>query len=191
MACSGIAVSMASAHAAPADSGDQGNGTKLTNVDAPGALDSESTPEQILQGREEAEPGDQASPASSKAVLLSIVEQAVAMIGIPYHWGGNDPDEGLDCSGFVRYVYRNTTGMLLPRQSAQISKAGSAVAKPDLHPGDLVFFDTPRGPATHVGIYMGDNRFIHAPKTGAYIRVESMTSRYWASRYRGARRFVT
>ncbi len=191
MACSGIVLSMASAHAASADSGYRENESKLTNVDGPRALDSELTPEQILHSRERTEPGDQASPASSKAVLMSIVEQAVAMIGIPYHWGGNDPGEGLDCSGFVRYVYRNTTGLLLPRQSAQISKAGSAVAKPDLHPGDLVFFDTPRGPATHVGIYMGDHRFIHAPKTGAYIRVESMTSPYWASRYHGARRFVT
>jgi cell wall-associated NlpC family hydrolase len=191
MACSGIVLSMASAHAASADSAYRENGSKLTNVDGPSALDSELTPEQILLSREGTSPGDQASPASSQAVLMSIVEQAVTMIGIPYHWGGNDPDEGLDCSGFVRYVYRNTTGLLLPRQSAQISKTGSAVAKPDLHPGDLVFFDTPRGPATHVGIYMGDHRFIHAPKTGAYIRVESMTSPYWASRYHGARRFVT
>jgi hypothetical protein len=188
-ACSGIVLSIASAPSS-ADPGHRGHGSKLTNVDEPGTLDNELTPEQILQSREESEPGDQGSPASSKAVLMSVVEQAVAMIGIPYHWGGNNPDEGLDCSGFVRYVYRKTTGMLLPRQSAQISKAGVAVAQPDLHPGDLVFFDTPRGPATHVGIYMGNHRFIHAPRTGAYIRIESLTSPYWASRYHGARRFV-
>jgi cell wall-associated NlpC family hydrolase len=190
MACSGIVLSMASAHAASVNTDYRGEGSKLSNVDELGTPDRESTPEQILQDHERAEPDDQASPPSSKAVLMSVVEQAVTMIGIPYHWGGNNPDEGLDCSGFVRYVYRKTTGMLLPRQSAQISKKGIAVDEPDLHPGDLVFFDTPRGPATHVGIYMGNHRFIHAPKTGAYIRIESLSSPYWASRYHGARRFV-
>jgi cell wall-associated NlpC family hydrolase len=156
-----------------------------------GSLDSQSLAEHIFPKREEAETGVPASPDSSRAGLVSVVAQAGEMIGIPYHWGGNNPEEGLDCSGFVRYVYRKTTGLLLPRQSAQISREGSAVAESDLHPGDLVFFDTPRGQATHVGIYMGDHRFIHAPKTGAFIRVESMTSPYWASRYHGARRFST
>jgi cell wall-associated NlpC family hydrolase len=114
----------------------------------------------------------------------------MTLIGVPYRWGGNDPDSGLDCSGFVRYVYRKATGKLLPRQSAQISKTGSAIAKPDLHPGDLVFFNTPRGTATHVGIYVGKQKFVHAPATGSSIRVESLSANYWASRYYGARRFM-
>jgi cell wall-associated NlpC family hydrolase len=189
--CSGIVLSMASAHAASADLDHREDGSNLTNVDELASLDSQSLAEHIFPKREEAETREPAAPDASTAGPVSVVEQAGEMIGIPYHWGGNNPEEGLDCSGFVRYVYRKTTGLLLPRQSAQISRAGSAVAKPDLHPGDLVFFDTPRGPATHVGIYMGDHRFIHAPKTGAFIRVESMTSPYWAVRYHGARRFST
>jgi cell wall-associated NlpC family hydrolase len=110
-------------------------------------------------------------------------------IGIGLRRGrGYTPEEGLDCSGFVRYVFQKVTGMLLPRRSAEISRKGSAVARFDLHPGDLVFFNTRRGEATHVGIYAGEQRFIHAPKKGAVIRVESMKSAYWTARYYGARR---
>ena len=122
--------------------------------------------------------------------LSSVLEQAETMIGIRYLWGGNTPEEGLDCSGFVRYVYQKAAGIMLPRLSAQISRSGSAIAQRDLHPGDLVFFNTPRGRATHVGIYIGEQQFIHAPKTGAFIRIESMRSIYWSSRYYGARRIA-
>ena len=122
--------------------------------------------------------------------LSSVLEEAETMIGIRYAWGGNTPEEGLDCSGFVRYVYEKAAGILLPRLSAQISRKGKPIAQTDLHPGDLVFFNTPRGAATHVGIYVGEHQFIHAPKTGAFIRVESMRSAYWTSRYYGARRMV-
>ncbi|WP_438394657.1 C40 family peptidase [Caballeronia sp. DA-9] len=110
------------------------------------------------------------------------------MIGVPYSWGGNTPEQGLDCSGFVRYVYQKATGILLPRVSSQISRQGVAVSQTDLHPGDLVFFNTTRGTATHVGIYVGENQFIHAPKKGAFVRIESMKSAYWTRRYYGARR---
>jgi len=100
----------------------------------------------------------------------------------------NTPAQGLDCSGFVRYVYAKATGILLPRVSSQISRQGVAIAQTDLHPGDLVFFNTTRGRATHVGIYVGENQFIHAPKKGAFVRIESMKSAYWTHRYYGARR---
>jgi len=120
--------------------------------------------------------------------VSGVLEEAETMIGIRYLWGGNTPEEGLDCSGFVRYVYERAAGILLPRLSAQISRKGKPVARTDLHPGDLVFFNTPRGAATHVGIYVGEHQFIHAPRTGAFIRVESMKSAYWTSRYYGARR---
>jgi cell wall-associated NlpC family hydrolase len=122
--------------------------------------------------------------------LSGVLEEAETMIGIRYLWGGNTPEEGLDCSGFVRYVYEKAAGILLPRVSAQISRKGKPIAQADLHPGDLVFFNTPRGAATHVGIYVGEHQFIHAPKKGAFIRVESMRSAYWTSRYYGARRMV-
>jgi cell wall-associated NlpC family hydrolase len=122
--------------------------------------------------------------------VSGVLEEAETMIGIRYLWGGNTPEEGLDCSGFVRYVYEKAAGILLPRLSAQISRKGKPIAQTDLHPGDLVFFNTPRGEATHVGIYVGEHQFIHAPKTGAFIRIESMRSAYWTSRYYGARRMV-
>jgi cell wall-associated NlpC family hydrolase len=122
--------------------------------------------------------------------LSGVLEEAETMIGIRYLWGGNTPEEGLDCSGFVRYVYEKAAGILLPRSSAQISRKGKPIAQTDLHPGDLVFFNTPRGAASHVGIYVGEHQFIHAPKKGAFIRVESTRSAYWTSRYYGARRMV-
>ncbi|WP_213781085.1 C40 family peptidase [Caballeronia sp. dw_276] len=122
------------------------------------------------------------------ARLSDVLEKAETMIGVPYSWGGNTPEQGLDCSGFVRYVYQKAAGILLPRVSSQISRKGVAIAQTDLHPGDLVFFNTTRGTATHVGIYVGENQFIHAPKKGAYVRIESMKSAYWTRRYYGARR---
>jgi cell wall-associated NlpC family hydrolase len=126
---------------------------------------------------------------STTGVKLSdVLEKAETMIGVPYSWGGNTPEKGLDCSGFVRYVYAKAAGIVLPRVSSQISRKGVAIAQTDLHPGDLVFFNTTRGTATHVGIYVGENQFIHAPKKGAYVRVESMKSAYWTRRYYGARR---
>lgn len=130
---------------------------------------------------------------ASQVTLSGVLEKAQTMIGIPYLWGGNTPEERLDCSGFVRYVYEKAAGILLPRLSAQISRKGSAIAQSDLHPGDLVFFNTPRGEATHVGIYLGEQRFIHAPSRGRSFvsnRIESMKSAYWTSRYYGARRVV-
>ena len=139
---------------------------------------------------------NQESPAQENEVagttpsarLSGILEKAETMIGVPYSWGGNTPAQGLDCSGFVRYVYAKAVGILLPRVSSQISRQGAAVSQTDLHPGDLVFFNTTRGTATHVGIYVGENQFIHAPKKGAFVRVESMKSAYWTARYYGARR---
>ncbi|KQR74688.1 hypothetical protein ASG35_18325 [Burkholderia sp. Leaf177] len=120
--------------------------------------------------------------------LSDVLEKAETMIGVPYSWGGNTPEQGLDCSGFVRYVYQEATGILLPRVSSQISRKGVAITRTNLHPGDLVFFNTTRGTATHVGIYVGENQFIHAPKKGAFVRIESMKSAYWTRRYYGARR---
>ena len=118
----------------------------------------------------------------------ALIDNAMQLIGVRYRWGGNTPQSGLDCSGFVRYVFNDTFGFLLPRKSAQMSKVGLEIGKDELRPGDLVFFNTMRHAFSHVGIYVGDNKFIHAPSRGKSIRVDDMTKVYWEKRYNGARR---
>jgi cell wall-associated NlpC family hydrolase len=118
----------------------------------------------------------------------TLINNAMQLIGVRYRWGGNTPQSGLDCSGFVRYVFNDTFGFLLPRKSAQMSKVGLEIGKDELRPGDLVFFNTMRHAFSHVGIYVGNNKFIHAPSKGKSIRVDDMTKVYWEKRYNGARR---
>jgi cell wall-associated NlpC family hydrolase len=117
-----------------------------------------------------------------------VVVGALNMIGVRYRWGGNTPDSGLDCSGFVRYVFQDTLGMALPRRADEMSRVGEKVRVSDLKPGDLVFFNTMRRTFSHVGIYIGDNKFVHSPSTGSTIRVDDMDSGYWEKRFTGARR---
>jgi cell wall-associated NlpC family hydrolase len=114
--------------------------------------------------------------------------QALLALGLDYRNGGNSPATGFDCSGLVAHVYQQAWGIQLPRSSAAQSQAGVAVSLADLQPGDLVFYDTLKRPYSHVGIYLGDGKFVHAPKSGAKVRVESVKSAYWAQRYNGARR---
>src|ERR1700761_5081977 len=117
-----------------------------------------------------------------------VVVGALNMIGVRYRWGGDTPDSGLDCSGFVRYVFQDTLGMALPRRAEEMSRVGEKVRVSDLKPGDLVFFNTMRRTFSHVGIYIGDNKFVHSPSTGSTIRVDDMDSGYWEQRFQGARR---
>jgi len=117
-----------------------------------------------------------------------VVMNALGMIGLRYRFGGNTPESGLDCSGFVRYVFNDTFGFLLPRRAVEMSRVGTSVETAELRPGDLVFFNTMRHTFSHVGIYIGDNKFVHAPSTGSKIRVDDMTASYWVTRYNGARR---
>jgi cell wall-associated NlpC family hydrolase len=124
--------------------------------------------------------------SSAKDLVLKGLE----LVGINYRRGGTDPDSGLDCSGFVQLVFKDAVGMLLPRTAREQSEVGNIVDKKELKPGDLVFFNTMRRAFSHVGIYLGDNRFLHAPRTGAEIRVEDMSQGYWVKRYNGARRIV-
>ena len=118
----------------------------------------------------------------------SLINNAMQLIGVRYRWGGNTPQSGLDCSGFVRYVFNDTFGFLLPRKSAQMSQVGLEIRKDELRPGDLVFFNTMRHAFSHVGIYVGDNKFIHSPSKGTSVRVDDLGSLYWDKRFDGARR---
>lgn len=126
------------------------------------------------------------SNVASKAGDL--VMNALGLIGVRYRFGGNSPESGLDCSGFVRYVFNDTFGFMLPRRSVEMSQVGTTVAVNELRPGDLVFFNTMRHTFSHVGIYIGDNKFVHAPSTGSKIHVDDMRASYWVTRYNGARR---
>ena len=119
-----------------------------------------------------------------------IVFNAVGFMGVPYRRGGNTVDSGFDCSGFVRAMYEQTVGLLLPRRANEQAAATRTIDKGELRPGDLVFFNTMRRTFSHVGIYVGEGKFIHSPKPGAQVRVEDMTAGYWRSRFDGARRVL-
>jgi cell wall-associated NlpC family hydrolase len=126
---------------------------------------------------------------SNKASEL--VVNAMGFLGVPYKRGGNTVETGFDCSGFVRSIYEQSIGLILPRRAEQQAAATQNIDKSDLKPGDLVFFNTMRRAFSHVGIYVGEGRFIHSPKPGAEVRVESMSVDYWARRFDGARRVQT
>ncbi|MDM7456625.1 MAG: C40 family peptidase [Tepidimonas sp.] len=121
-------------------------------------------------------------------VASQLMNTALGLIGVPYRMGGNSAETGFDCSGFVRYVYANTLGLVLPRRAAQQAQTTIPIAKSDLRPGDLVFFNTMRRAFSHVGIYLGDGKFIHAPSKGDRVKISDMNDRYWARRFNGARR---
>ncbi|MFM8758859.1 MAG: C40 family peptidase, partial [Methylophilaceae bacterium] len=109
-------------------------------------------------------------------------------MGVIYSWGGRTPEGGLDCSGFVRFVFQQATNLTLPHGARALSQMGTHVSSNDLQPGDLVFFNTLKSSFSHVGIYIGDNRFIHSPRTGREVVITDMTEKYWAKRFNGARR---
>jgi len=117
-----------------------------------------------------------------------LASAALDLIGIRYKWGGNTPETGLDCSGLVRYVFQQVTGVTLPRTAKDISRLGTDVALADLQPGDLVFFNTRRFAFSHVGIYLGNNQFVHAPRRGREVEVATLDSGFWQRRFDGARR---
>lgn len=114
--------------------------------------------------------------------------QALLALGLDYRYGGNSPVTGFDCSGLVAHVYREAWGIRLPHSALAQSESGVPVSLAELQAGDLVFYDTLNRPYSHVGIYLGDGRFVHAPKSGARVRVELLKSAYWSQRFNGARR---
>ena len=122
------------------------------------------------------------------SALATPTLEAVRMVGIQYQWGGRSPETGFDCSGLVAHVFEHAWGLDLPHSAQAQSRAGKAVRIRDLRPGDLVFYNTRNRPYSHVGIYLGEGRFIHAPRRGAKVRIESFNTRYWRSRFNGARR---
>jgi cell wall-associated NlpC family hydrolase len=147
--------------------------------------------------------GAQASPPANSLALSAqaaaadvwhgaqdVAIYALGLIGVDYRFGGDSPQSGLDCSGLVRYVFQQVTGVTLPRTSKELSRIGRNVAAGELQPGDLVFFNTRRFQFSHVGIYLGDNRFIHAPSTGSEVEIAQLSESYWQKHFNGARRLV-
>ena len=157
-------------HAAPTETGDEA-GRGLTDS---GLLD---------------RIGEVSTRVEAKASAL--VVGALGFLGVPYRRGGNSAEGGFDCSGFVRAIYQQTAGLLLPRTASDQAAATDRIDRADLKPGDLVFFNTMRRAFSHVGIYVGNGKFIHAPRPGGEVRVEDMGVSYWAKRFDGARRVPT
>lgn len=139
-----------------------------------------------------------AGPERGEASLLTqvrdttsdLVMTAMNFIGVRYRMGGTSVETGFDCSGFTRHVFENSIGLVLPRRAAEQANAPDllSISKDELKPGDLVFFNTLRRTFSHVGIYVGDGKFIHSPRAGGKVRVEDMRIAYWTQRFNGARR---
>ena len=128
-----------------------------------------------------------ADPAAANAVLM----RAISLVGTPYRWGGNSPDGGFDCSGLVNYVYRDMLDLRLPRTSRQLAEwQGPKIAPERLAAADLVFFGE-GGQVSHVGIYVGEGRFVHAPNSGGTVRLDRLDGAWWRDHYTGARRVVS
>lgn len=124
----------------------------------------------------------------TRSALERLQSEALSLVGIRYRYGGSSPKSGFDCSGFVRYVLRKAESRKLGRTAASMAAEGQTVSHDDLRMGDLVFFDTRGGRYSHVGIYLGRDRFIHAPSRGGRVRVEDLGQAYWRAHYVGARR---
>lgn len=133
-------------------------------------------------------PEDNSQTGASSPVPKTMVSTAMRFLGVKYRFGGDTPKEGFDCSGLVAYAAEKSLGLKLPRSARDQAQTGTSVGREDLRRGDLVFFNTLGRRYSHVGIYLGDHKFVHAPRTGAAIRVDDMDMAYWRSRYNGARR---
>lgn len=118
-----------------------------------------------------------------------LVNHGMSYVGVRYRFGGTTRETGLDCSGLMLNVFKHE-GVSLPRRSADMARLGIRIEKRDLQPGDLVFFNTRKQPFSHVGLYLGEGRFLHAPSSGGKVRVDNMNERYWVARYNGARRLL-
>jgi cell wall-associated NlpC family hydrolase len=144
-----------------------------------------------------------AAPASARSAEPSATQQssvidqgaevvlrALSLLGVDYRWGGNTAETGLDCSGLVRLVFHESLGLVLPRRSEEMSRTGSEIRAAELRPGDLVFFNTLRRAFSHVGIYIGNNQFVHAPATGGAVRVERIAGQWGRLFFAAPRRLL-
>jgi cell wall-associated NlpC family hydrolase len=142
----------------------------------------------LVPGSSAADSAINGLPAAEQGKIKNVLQRAMALLGTPYRWGGSDPDKGFDCSGLVGYVFRNALGIELPRVSREMAKSGELISdRAKLSAGDLVFFGR-RGRVDHVGIYVGEGNFVHAPSRGKDVQVSSLESGYWSHKFMQARR---
>ena len=172
-----MAMSLANAVAAP----DTANDAVSRFIAEKGLVDTSVAP---------VEPSESAFVRQVRDKASDMVLTAMNFLGVPYRRGGNSAEDGFDCSGFTRRVFEMSLGLVLPRRAEEQASAKGliAVKREELKPGDLVFFNTLKRTFSHVGIYVGEGKFIHAPRTGGQVRVEDMRFAYWAKRFTGARR---
>ena len=132
------------------------------------------------------------SQPSPSPIADDVLIRAIGLVGTPYRWGGNTPDSGFDCSGLIKYVYRDAAGISLPRSTREmIVMRAPTVDVSSLQSGDLVFFATSGGSqVSHAGIYVGDGRFVHAPSTGGTVRLDYLSNSYWQKTYLNAKRVL-
>ncbi|EOC62166.1 C40 family peptidase [Neisseria meningitidis] len=129
------------------------------------------------------------APARRAGNADELIGNAMGLLGIAYRYGGTSVSTGFDCSGFMQHIFKRAMGINLPRTSAEQARMGTPVARSELQPGDMVFFRTLGGSRiSHVGLYIGNNRFIHAPRTGKNIEITSLSHKYWSGKYAFARR---
>jgi cell wall-associated NlpC family hydrolase len=129
--------------------------------------------------------------APDSVAANGVLMRAIGLVGTPYHYGGNTPQGGFECRGLVKFVFRDTAGIRLPRSTRELVAIDApAVRRDELQPGDLVFFAPGGGGASHIGIYVGEGRFVHAPSTGGTVRLDLLDSEYWRRSYSGARRVL-
>jgi cell wall-associated NlpC family hydrolase len=125
------------------------------------------------------------------AAANDVLMRAIGLVGVPYHYGGDTPQGGFDCSGLVDFVLRDAAGLILPRSTREIIDFRAPhVDRDDLQPGDLVFFNPSGGKVSHIGIYVGEQRFVHAPSRGGTVRLDRLTDAYWAKHYVSAKRVL-
>jgi cell wall-associated NlpC family hydrolase len=183
---SALALAGVASHAAP-DAGGAGDPV-MRLLEQRGLLPVNSPP--ATGPLSAADGADKSLLGQVRSTASDLVVSAMNFIGVRYRRGGNSAAEGFDCSGFTRHVFENSIGLVLPRRAEEQAKAPGLlkINASDLRPGDLVFFNTLRATFSHVGIYIGDGKFIHAPRTGSEVRIEDMRESYWVKRFTGARR---
>lgn len=188
----GFAVAMVCAHAAPPAAPDAME-LLLRQLERPAPSAAAQAPDELEllllnRGLLSAPAGFVLPPSIGKASELVVA--AMGFLGRPYTWGGSTWETGFDCSGFVQAIHRQSAGVVLPRSAAEQAAATQPIDRSELQPGDLVFFNTSRREFSHVGIYVGENRFVHAPSAGSAIRMADLRLDYWDARFNGARRVL-